>query len=88
MPPSAVRLSCIALTAPQDAAVVTTANGIDEATRKQILDLVKGTGNKDVVLEEKINKDIIGGFIIRIGDKQIDASIARKLNNLKRDLKS
>ena len=69
-------------------AVVTTANGIDEATRKQILDLVKGTGNKDVVLEEKINKDIIGGFIIRIGDKQIDASIARKLNNLKRDLKS
>lgn len=69
-------------------AVVTTANGIDETTRKQILDLVKGTGNKDVVLEEKINKDIIGGFIIRIGDKQIDASIARKLNNLKRDLRS
>lgn len=69
-------------------AVVTTAGGIDEVTRKQILDLVKGTGNKDVVLEEKINKDLIGGFIIRIGDKQVDASIARKLNNLKRDLRS
>ena len=38
-------------------------------------------------LEEKINKDLIGGFIIRVGDKQVDASIARKLNNLKRGFK-
>ncbi len=68
-------------------AVVTTANGIDDTTRKQILSLVKGTGNNEVVLEEKINKDIIGGFIIRVGDKQVDASIARKLNNLRRDFK-
>jgi F-type H+-transporting ATPase subunit delta len=65
-------------------AVVTTANGIDEATRKKVLELVKGTGQNEVILEEKINKDLIGGFIIRVGDKQIDASIARKLNNLKR----
>lgn len=68
-------------------AVVTTANGIDDATRKQVLNLVKGTGQNDVILEEKINKDIIGGFIIRVGDKQIDASIARKLNNLRRSFK-
>jgi F-type H+-transporting ATPase subunit delta len=68
-------------------AVVTTASGIDDATRKQVLSLIKGAGNSEVVLEEKINKDIIGGFIIRVGDKQIDASIARKLNNLKRNFK-
>lgn len=68
-------------------AVVTTANGIDDATRKQVLNLVKGTGHNEVILEEKINKDIIGGFIIRVGDKQIDASIARKLNSLKRSFK-
>jgi len=68
-------------------AVVTTANGIDEATRKQVLDLVKGTSNSEVVLEEKIDKNIIGGFIIRVGDKQVDASIANKLNQLKRDFK-
>jgi F-type H+-transporting ATPase subunit delta len=68
-------------------AVVTTANGIDDATRKKVLDLVKGTSQSEVVLEEKINKDIIGGFIIRVGDKQIDASIARKLEDLKREFK-
>lgn len=68
-------------------AVVTTANGIDEGIRKQVMTIVKGTGNSEVVLEEKINKDIIGGFIIRVGDKQVDASIARKLNNLKRSFK-
>lgn len=65
-------------------AVVTTANGIDEATRKQVMALIKGEGTSDVILEEKINKDLIGGFIIRVGDKQVDASIARKLQNMKR----
>ncbi|MES2592999.1 MAG: ATP synthase F1 subunit delta [Bacteroidota bacterium] len=68
-------------------AVITTANGIDDVIRKQVMDIVKGTGNSEVVLEEKINKDIIGGFIIRVGDKQVDASIARKLNNLRRNFK-
>jgi F-type H+-transporting ATPase subunit delta len=68
-------------------AVVTTASGIDDATRKQVLNLIKGASQSEVVLEEKINKDIIGGFIIRVGDKQIDASISRKLNNLRRNFK-
>jgi F-type H+-transporting ATPase subunit delta len=65
-------------------AVITTANGLDDVIRKQVMDMVKGTGSSEVVLEEKINKDIIGGFIIRVGDKQVDASILNKLNNLKR----
>jgi F-type H+-transporting ATPase subunit delta len=68
-------------------AVVTTASGIDEATRSKVLELVKGTGQNEVILEEKIDKNIIGGFIIRVGDKQIDASIARKVNNLRRNFK-
>ena len=68
-------------------AVITTANGIDDIIRKEIIEIVKGTGNSEVVLQEKINSDIIGGFILRIGDKQVDASIARKLNSLKRSFK-
>jgi F-type H+-transporting ATPase subunit delta len=65
-------------------AVVTTANGIDENIRKKVMEIVKGSGQNDVVLEERIDKDIIGGFVLRVGDKQIDASIANKLNLLKR----
>lgn len=66
-------------------AVITTASGLDDIIRAQISQIVKGSGNNEVVLEEKINKDIIGGFIIRVGDKQMDASILRKLNNLRRN---
>ena len=66
-------------------AVVTTASGIDETIRKKVMELVKGVTTSDVVLEEKINKDLIGGFIIRVGDKQVDASIQRKVNQLRRE---
>ena len=48
---------------------------------------VKDSHSTEVVLKEQINKAIIGGFILRIGDKQVDGSIARKLNNLKRNFK-
>ncbi len=65
-------------------AVVTTASGIDDSIRKQVMEIVKGVTDSAVVLKEVVDKDIIGGFIIRVGDKQVDASIARKLNSLKR----
>ena len=48
------------------------------------MEIVKGVSTSEVVLEEKIDKNIIGGFVLRVGDKQVDASIARKLNLLKR----
>jgi F-type H+-transporting ATPase subunit delta len=38
-------------------------------------------------LEEKVDKNILGGFIIRVGDKQVDASISTKLNNLRQTFK-
>ncbi len=68
-------------------AIVTTANGIDDATRKKVMEIVKGATTSEVVLQEKIDKNIIGGFIIRVGDKQVDASIAKKINSLKRTFK-
>jgi F-type H+-transporting ATPase subunit delta len=42
-----------------------------------------GTGAK---IKNVINKDIIGGFILRVGDLQYDASVSRNLNRLKREL--
>jgi F-type H+-transporting ATPase subunit delta len=57
---------------------------IDDSERKTFVDLVKQTtGAKTVVLNEITDPDIIGGFILRIGDKQIDHSLRRKLNELK-----
>ncbi|MGB5554756.1 MAG: ATP synthase F1 subunit delta [Flavobacteriaceae bacterium] len=45
------------------------------------------TGNK-VTIENKIDESIIGGFVLRVGDLQYDASIANKLSNLKREFAS
>jgi F-type H+-transporting ATPase subunit delta len=68
-------------------ALVTTSFPIDDSMRKKVL--AKATslvGNKKISLENKVDENIIGGFILRVGDVQIDASILNKLNNLKREL--
>ena len=50
-----------------------------------LLDFIKKKGYKDVDLQEKIDKSIIGGAIINIGNKQIDASVSNKINEMKQN---
>ena len=69
-------------------AFVTTAVPLTADLEEKILKQVETmTGNK-VVLENKIDESIVGGFILRVGDLQYDASISNKLNNLKREFAS
>ena len=56
----------------------------DEQKKKLIDKLSQKTG-KEINLEIKIDKDILGGGIIKIGDKIIDGSIRRELDNWKRN---
>jgi F-type H+-transporting ATPase subunit delta len=65
-------------------AVITTAVGLDDDLRKRVLEIVKKSANSEVELIEKIDKSIIGGFIIRVGDKQDDTSIRTKIMKLTR----
>lgn len=66
-------------------AVITTAQGLDEKLRAQVLEIVKkSAAGNSVELIEKTNKELLGGFIIRIGDKQVDASVIRQIRNLER----
>ncbi|MFZ4863109.1 ATP synthase F1 subunit delta [Sphingobacterium sp. Mn56C] len=37
-----------------------------------------------ILLTNKVDKSLIGGFVIKVGDKQLDSSIAGKLNKLER----
>ncbi len=67
-------------------AVVTSANGLDAATKQKALDLVKSQLSGEVELVEKVDSNIIGGFILKIGDKQLDKSVARQLSNMKKEL--
>ncbi len=69
-------------------AVITSARGIDSAEKTKVLELVKQTAKGEVELVEKVDKDLIGGFVLRIGDKQVDASVSRKLNELRKTFTS
>ncbi len=63
-----------------------TAVALDEATKKTILAKVDASVNGTLEVTETIDPAIIGGYIIKMGDKQIDASISNQLNNLKQRL--
>lgn len=66
-------------------AKVTTAIPMDANLEKQILNKIKEFSNNKITIENIVDPSIIGGFIIRMGDKQFNASIANKLQQLKRE---
>jgi F-type H+-transporting ATPase subunit delta len=69
----------------EDVAYVTSAVALTADLEKKILaQVTKLTGNK-VTLENTVDESIVGGFILRVGDLQYDASVANKLNGLKRE---
>ncbi|WP_111683160.1 ATP synthase F1 subunit delta [Winogradskyella tangerina] len=66
-------------------AKVTSAAPLTEALEKKILAKVKELTGKTTEIENTVDESILGGFILRVGDLQYDASIANKLNKLKRE---
>jgi len=63
---------------------LTTAAPIDENTKSEILSYIKKNGKTDVELTEIIDEDILGGMIVKMGDKQLDASVIRDIKELKK----
>lgn len=66
-------------------AEVTSAIKLDEVQRNKILSLMKANTEGTIEIKEKIDPELIGGFIVRVGDKQIDSSIRRELDDLKQE---
>ncbi|NCO62366.1 MAG: ATP synthase F1 subunit delta [Flavobacteriales bacterium] len=69
----------------KEKAKVTTAIPMTKELEAKVLDKVRELTNKEVTLENIVDESIIGGFILRVGDKQYNASISNKLNKLKRE---
>jgi F-type H+-transporting ATPase subunit delta len=67
---------------------VTTPIVLDKKMRSEFEKLARNHIEKGwtVDLVEKVNKDLIGGYIVRIGDRQIDDSVSSKLRDLKKQL--
>jgi len=66
-------------------AVLVSAAKMDDAAKTKLLGIIKAKSKGEVELIEKIDKSLIGGFVLTVGDRQVDLSIRRKLNNLKKD---
>ena len=66
-------------------ATVTTAIPIDDSLEKKVKEKIKDITGEDADLENIVNPDILGGFILRVGDIQYDASISNYLNELKNE---
>ena len=65
-------------------ASATSANGLDKASIKLLENYIAElSGAKEVVLNEKIDKNILGGVIIRYGDRVVDGSLKTQLVDLK-----
>lgn len=69
-----------------EVAKVTTAIPMDAALEAKVLEKVTTLSDKKITIENIVDPSIIGGFILRIGDKQYNASVANRLQVLKREL--
>lgn len=68
------------------ATIITTMPLTDELREQFKAMVTKTVGGKTVELEEKIDPKLIGGYVLRAGDRQIDASLRNKLNEIRMGL--
>ena len=69
-----------------EVAKVTTAIAMDADLEAKVKAKIATFSDKKVTIENTVDASIIGGFILRIGDKQYNASVANRLQVLKREL--
>jgi len=65
---------------------LTTAVKVDTRIKNQVSGLIASTFNTKVELKELVDSEIIGGFILRVEDNFIDASIRNKLRKIRKEL--
>ncbi|RYY58835.1 MAG: F0F1 ATP synthase subunit delta, partial [Chitinophagaceae bacterium] len=54
-----------------------------------IIEQVKKSGNfPNIEIDEKVDPDIIGGFVLQVGDKLVDASISYDLKAISRQFEN
>jgi F-type H+-transporting ATPase subunit delta len=66
-------------------ASVTTAIPLTNDLKIKVLAKVKELTGKEAEVKNIIDESILGGFILRVGDIQYNASISNKLAKLKRE---
>jgi F-type H+-transporting ATPase subunit delta len=63
-------------------AAVRTAIPLDDAMRSEIASRLSAVLNKEVRLRESVDPELIGGMVIRVGDRVFDSSVSNRLNKM------
>jgi F-type H+-transporting ATPase subunit delta len=67
-------------------AFIYTADPLKKAHKQQILEYISKKLKLNIELHDKVDPSMIGGFILRIEDQQINASLKSQLKKIKREL--
>lgn len=62
---------------------VTTSFKLDAEQKKAFEKLAKEMTGKDPILKEKVDPSIVGGYVLSLGDTQLDQSVSGQLKDLK-----
>ena len=65
---------------------VTTAAPLDKGSRRSLIEALRRHTGSEPVLTERVDEDLLGGMIVRVGDEKIDFSLATKLRGLREAL--
>jgi F-type H+-transporting ATPase subunit delta len=65
---------------------ITLAREPDPALRQQIAEALSKAVGKEIVAGFAVDPDILGGAIVRIGERRLDGSLRRRLTQLRRQL--
>jgi len=65
-------------------ATVTSAVPLSAVSLSALRDRIAGQINAEVILSNPVDPALIGGFVVRVGDRQVDASIAGRLHRLEK----
>ncbi|MEN9972287.1 MAG: hypothetical protein RIS20_634 [Bacteroidota bacterium] len=65
---------------------IISAKPLDAQTKAQITSKISASIKGTLEITENLDESLIGGFIVRMGDHQIDASVSNQLNRLKQEL--
>jgi F-type H+-transporting ATPase subunit delta len=69
-----------------EVAEVTTAIELDDKERLALAQRLTDIIGRPIVLKPKVDPNLIGGIVIRVGDKLIDGSVRSKLEALRREI--
>ena len=64
-------------------AMVETTYSLTSASKEQLITALTFATGREIILEEKLNSNLIGGVRISVGDRILDASIIGRLNQMK-----